>query len=112
MQQSNLNMLASNLKEMKNPKHIGASIGAVVSISPVTVSIAGGGILLKEGEELHVSDRLKDITLDCVIEIEGEETKEGKITLKPDLKKGDYVFVVPMEGEQMWVAVDRVGGIS
>lgn len=112
MQHSNLNILASNLNKMKNPKYIGASVGAVVSASPITVSIAGGSILLKEGEELYISDRLKDKTLDCVIKITGESDKTGKITIKPELKKGDFVFVVPMEGEQMWVAVDRVGGIS
>lgn len=129
MQNSNLNMLANNLKQMRNPKHIGASIGTVVKVSPLTVSIAGGSILLTEGEELHVSERLKDKKYDCTIKIEdgsitgtlnGDSVtisdvamnQDAEITIKPDIKKGDYIFVVPMNGEQMWVAVDRVGGSS
>ena len=60
MQHSNLNMLANNLNQMKNPKHVGPSVGTVVKVSPLTVSIAGGSILLKEGDELYVSERLKN----------------------------------------------------
>lgn len=129
MQNSNLNMLANNLKQMRNPKHIGASIGIVVKVSPLTVSIAGGSILLTEGEELHVSERLKDKKYDGTIKIEdgsitgtlnGDSVtisdvamnQDAEITIKPNIKKGDYIFVVPMNGEQMWVAVDRVGGSS
>lgn len=129
MQNSNLNMLANNLKQMRNPKHIGASIGIVVKVSPLTVSIAGGSILLTEGEELHVSERLKDKKYDGTIKIEdgsitgtlnGDSVtisdvamnQDAEITIKPEIKKGDYIFVVPMNGEQMWVAVDRVGGSS
>ena len=112
MQHSNLNMLANNLKELKNPSHVGPSIGVVVKVNPVTVSIAGGNILLKEGEELHIGEHLKEKEYDCIIKIEGEADQEGKIAIKPNLKKDDYVFVVPMEGEQLWVAVDRVGGLS
>lgn len=112
MQNSNLNMLANRLKQMKNPSHVGPSIGIVVSVSPVTVSIAGGSILLKEGDELFVSDRLKDKEFDCVIKIEGQADQEGKIVIKPDLQIDEMVFVVPMDGEQIWVAVDRVGDIA
>ena len=129
MQHSNLNMLANNLNQMKNPKHVGPSVGTVVKVSPLTVSIAGGSILLKDGDELYVSERLKNKKYDCVIKItngsitgkmngnsvtisEVTMNQNAEITIKPDLKKGDFVFVVPMDGEQLWVAVDRLGGVS
>ena len=129
MQHSNLNMLANNLNQMRNQKHVGPSIGAIVKVNPLTVSIAGGSILLKEGDELYVSERLKDKKYDCTIKItdgsfsgkmngssvtisEVTMNQNAEITIKPDLKKGEYVFVVPMDGEQMWIAVDRVGGVS
>lgn len=127
MQHSNLNILANNLNNMKNPKRIGTSIGKVVGLSPLTVSIAGGTVLLTEGEELTVSERLKDKTYACSLKISGgtlSGTLNGEsvsitnvslnntaeITIKPDIQIGDELVVIPMENEQSWIAIDRIGG--
>lgn len=129
MQNSNLNQLAKNLNDMKNPSYVGASVGKVIKLNPTTISIAGGLISLVEGEELYISDRLKDKKYSANVKISGATitgTMNGssititnatmndsaEITIKPELQLNDLVFVVPLQGEQTWVAVDRVGGIT
>ena len=129
MQHSNLNMLANNLNQMKNPTHVGPSVGKVVKTNPITINIAGGDIVLKEGEELYIGEHLKDKKYECTIKIENGSftgkmngdsvtisevamNQKAEITIKPKLKKDELVFVVPLEGEQTWVAVDRVGGLT
>lgn len=132
MGNSKINELASKLNEMKNPSKIGTSIGEVVATEPFTVSIAGGAILLTEGEELRVAEKLKKTKYDATLEwtsgnmagsatiadvgsgalaVTGSSGKSvGKITIDPKVKKGDNILVVPTDSEQTWIAVDRIGG--
>ena len=135
MQNSNTTALAEMLKGMKNPKLIGISIGEVIKTSPLTVSIASGLIVLTEGEDLNVCEKLKKKKYDAKFTWEGgsltanitgetadsheavtgsvtgetKGTEEGKITIDPKIKKGDKVLVVPTVDEQSWIAVDRIG---
>ena len=108
MQNSNTNELAKQLKAMRNPKLIGPSIGKVTKAKPLTVSIADGLILLTEGEDLSVCEKLKKKKYAAKFTWE-DETKEGHITIDPEIKKDDMVLVVPAADEQSWVAVDRIG---
>lgn len=122
MRNSNMHELANKLNQMKNPIHIGPSIAKVVKLEPFTVSIADGLILLTEGEELIVSDQLKNKKYKCKIKaddvtisgMQGEDSititdisinQDAEITIKPEIKVNDLILVVPLEGEQYWVAV-------
>lgn len=62
MAKSKVNELASKLNSMKNPLFIGVSIAEVVKLKPFSVSLAGGNIILTEGEELFVCESLKKRT--------------------------------------------------
>lgn len=86
--QSNLNALASKLNEMKNPQRIGVCVGEVTQVEDgkITVSIAGGSVRLSQGEELTLTETVKN----------------------KSPQKGDKVLVIPSENEQKWVAVDKI----
>ena len=134
MQNSNTNELAKQLKAMRNPKLIGTSIGKVTKANPLTVSIADGLVVLTEGEDLSVCEKLKkkkytakftwengSLTANISGETASHEavtgsvtgqtkgTEEGEITIDPEIKKGDMILVVPSADEQSWIAVDRIG---
>lgn len=43
------------------------------------------------------------------VEISGiSQSGATKITIDPKVKAGDEILVIPMEGEQAWIAVDRI----
>lgn len=43
------------------------------------------------------------------VEISGiSQSGATKITIDPKAKAGDEILVIPMEGEQAWIAVDRI----
>lgn len=114
MPNSKINELARRLEKMKNPAEIGISIGEVIKKDPLTISIAGGLVKLVEGEELEVCENLKERVFENVRwewEEDGEtKTREGTITIDPDIKKGDLIVVLPEHGEQSWIAAGRIAG--
>ena len=135
MANSNIYELANKLNAMKNPSLIGISIGEVINTDPFSVAIAGGQIILVEGEELYVAERLKKKAYAVEFEwTEGNVTanvtwktspdsegvagsatgttsgkEKGTVKIDPAVEKGDMVFVVPTADEQTWIAIDRIG---
>ncbi len=133
MQGSNKNRLAGLLNSMKNPELIGPSIGKVTKAKPLTLSIADGKIILTEGEELEVCEKLKkmkysaewtwtggsltasitgttsdDKSVTGSVTGQTSGTEKGNITIDPKIKAGDMILVIPGADEQSWIAVDRI----
>lgn len=88
--------IAKMLKERENIKSFEPTIGQVISISPVVISIYSGQVMLYEN--------LVELSADfCVIngtcEVDG---KTGTCSIDRTLKTGEYVKCIPTDSGQRW----------
>lgn len=97
--------LAGEFKARDNKKTLGAVIGKVTSVSPLTVSICNGSIVLS-GSKIHTCSSLISRTLN--VDYNFNSSGSGTITIKNVLKSGDNVLCLPADGGQSFFIVDKV----
>ena len=125
--------LGAELKKRDNPKPLGACIGKVESLSPVTISIQSGKYMLR-AEQLYICNQILErettfrdyvanqsqsgsISVSCQCgggsyNANGDITASGRVHLNEVWKKGDFVMVVPDESGQFFFIVDILRGVS
>jgi len=95
--------MAMDFKNRENPDYIGATIGTVTSISPLTISIYGGAGVFS-GSILTISKACTEYTMPVT-------TSNGNGTAKHEgLKINDKVICVADESNQHLYAIEKVGG--
>lgn len=125
--------LAGAFKARDNPKLLGACIGKVESLKPVTISIQSGRFVLR-AEQLYICNQILErettfrdyiaehsqsgkISVSCregggSYSANGDITANGRVHLDEVWKVGDYVMVVPDVSQQHFFIVDILRGVS
>lgn len=125
--------LAGAFKKRDNPKLLGACIGKVESLNPVTISIQSGRFVLR-AEQLYICNQILErettfrdyiaehsqsgkISVSCregggSYSANGDITANGRVHLNEVWKVGDYVMVVPDVSQQHFFIVDILRGVS
>jgi Protein of unknown function (DUF2577). len=94
--------LAKEFKNRENPDYIGATIGTVTSVSPLTISIYGGAGIFS-GSILAISKACTEYTMQVT-------TPSGNGTaLHEGLKLNDKVICIADESNQRLYAIEKVG---
>lgn len=119
--------LANEFKQRNNPLPMGAIIGKIEKLSPLTVSIQSGKFILQENQ-LYVCNQLLErksdfidlsadqkqsgsISVSCQhgggsYSANGSINANGSIHLLAVWKIGDYVLIIPDATEQHFFVVD------
>lgn len=93
--------LAKLFKDRDNVPSLGNMIGTVATISPLTISLFAGEVILTE-DMLMIADRLLPKQLDCLI-----NGLESTIEFDESLAPGDKVLVMPSEDELIFFIIDK-----
>lgn len=126
--------IAKEIKARDNKIHIGPCIGKVESLNPVIISIQKGTYML-QADQIYICNQILErettfknlvanqsqsgeISVQCALGCDGGYTADGdikadgRVHLDEVWKVGDYVMVVPAEGEQYFFIVDILRGVS
>lgn len=88
--------IAKQFKDRDNIKPDEPTIGQVISVSPIQISILNGGATLKE-EIIELSNDFCIFTGTC--EVDG---KTGTCSIDRTLKQGEAVKCIPTDGGQKY----------
>lgn len=125
--------IAKEIKARDNKIHIGPCIGKVESLDPVVISIQNGTYKL-QADQIYICNQILerettfrdytanqsqsgDISISCECgggsyTTDGDIVAQGRVHLDEVWKEGDYVMVVPAEGEQYFFIVDILRGVG
>lgn len=106
------NQMAQELKKRDNKEPLGAIIGQVINVEPLTVSTLDGEVVLNKNM-MYVSSTLVNSEIrkaDIKIDATGASTINGKCEIKYTdvLKVNDKVLCIPADGGQKFFIVDKV----
>lgn len=92
-------VVAKLFKDRDNIKADEPTIGQVISISPVIISIYSGQVLLNK-DLIELSGDFCTYTGSCLV-----DGKTGTCTIDRTLKVGEYVKCIPTSSGQKWFIV-------
>jgi hypothetical protein len=91
--------IAKLFKDRDNVQPDEPTIGQVVSISPITISIFNNKVLLTDSI-IELSNDFCVLTGTCIV-----DGKTGTCSIDRTLKQGEYVKCIPTSGGQRWFIV-------
>lgn len=115
----------ANIVRSREQNPVGATVGHVVGLSPLSISILGGEIIIQSDvHEIYINKEFddyveKEYRLDRVkntTTIQGtlqDVDSEGDVEVKNELEEGDVVLVLPDNRQQTFFIlnkIERVGG--
>ncbi len=126
-----MTLLSEELHRRNNPDDLKSSIiGKVVKLDPIIVSVSNGYVLLKENDDLEISewfrfrcniDNDKKVTktktviethsytkTECLLPESIKTLANAILALKCNLAVGDYVTVASLEESGKYVLLDKV----
>lgn len=126
-----IDIIATSFKQCRNPDDLKSSIiGKVVKLDPIIVSVSNGYVLLKENDDLEISewfrfrcniDNDKKVTktktviethsytkTECLLPESIKTLANAILALKCNLAVGDYVTVASLEESGKYVLLDKV----
>lgn len=97
--------LANQFKKRDNKSYIGAIVGKVVGLTPLTISILNGNAVFQE-EKLYVCKSVTNHKEEVSVDINGSICK-GEV-IHEGLRENDRVMLVATEDNQRFFVIDKI----